>query len=196
MPPRLVNRMEVVGEQGSAAVVDLMPPARVGRGQRCGNHEQGEQARGQVDVEYPAPRQVIDEKATKQRADDGGKTERGSEKSLVSPAFARGNEVPDHSNGSDDQPTAADPLQRPKQNELDYILGQPAQSEAQQEQYDRCLQDDFAAMGISELSVERTGDGAGQQVGSHDPGQMGEAPELADDGRQGGGHDGLVERRE
>ena len=91
------------------------------------------------------------------------------------------------------RPASADPLQRPKQNELDYILGQPAQSGAQQEQYDRRLQHDFAAMGISELSVERTGDGAGQQVGSHDPGHMGEAPELSDDGRQ---HDGLVECRE
>lgn len=48
---------ECHGEQGSAAVVDLMPATHAGRGQRCGNHEQSEQARGQIDVEYPAPGQ-------------------------------------------------------------------------------------------------------------------------------------------
>jgi len=78
----------------------LSPPTNVGAvGRRAVNYEQSEQARGQIDVEYPAPGQVIDEKTTEQRADDGGKTKRGSEKSLVSSAFARGDEVADHSNG-------------------------------------------------------------------------------------------------
>ena len=40
-------------------------------------------------------------------------------------------------------------------------------------------------MDISELSVERTDNGAGQKVGRHYPGQMGEAAKVADDGRQG-----------
>jgi hypothetical protein len=51
-------------------------------------------------------------------------------------------------------------------------------------------------MDISELAVERTGDGAGQQVGRDYPGQMSETAELPHDGRERRGHDGLVQRGE
>jgi hypothetical protein len=60
----------------------------------------------------------------------------------------------------------------------------------------RRLQHDFATMDISEFSVQRADDGAGQQVGSHDPGQMGKPAKLADDGWQGSEDDRPVERRE
>src|SRR5262249_52489396 len=87
-------------------------------------------------------------------------------------------------------------LQGPKRNKLAHVLGKPAQRGAYEEQCNRRLQHDLAAMDISQLSVERTRDGAGQQVRRHDPRQMGEAAEFADDGRQRGGHNGLIERCE
>src|SRR5262249_7749701 len=104
-----------------------------GRWQRCGDDEQSEQARGEVDVEYPAPAQVIDEEPAEQRTDDGGKTERGSEKALVSRAFARGDDIPDHCNDSDDQPTGAYSLQGPKRDKLAHVLGKPTQRGAYEE---------------------------------------------------------------
>jgi hypothetical protein len=184
------------GEQASAGVVDLMPAVRARRGQRYGNHEKGKQAGGQVDVEYPAPCQVIDKKPAEQRANDGGKTERGSEQALIAPAFARGNEIPDYGDGGDDQPAAADPLQCPKQNELEHALRQSAKGGAEQEDYDGRLQHDLAAMDVAELAVERASYGAGQQVGRHHPGQMRESAEFADNGRKCCRHDGLIERGE
>ena len=89
------SRGERDREQDCAGVVDLAAAARNGRGERRCNYEQGEQARRQVDVEDPAPAQVIDEETSEQRADDRGKAERGSEKSLVARAFARRDEIAD-----------------------------------------------------------------------------------------------------
>jgi hypothetical protein len=118
------------------AVVDLVPTARAGWGQSDRNHEQGEEPGGQVDVEYPAPCQLIDKKTAQQRPEDGGKTECGSEQPLISPAFAGGNKVSDHGNDGDDQPSAADPLQSAKGNEPDHILRQSAQGGSDQEDDD------------------------------------------------------------
>ena len=52
----------------------------------------------------------------------------------------------------------------------------------------------LAPVHVPELPVERRRDGRGEQVRGHDPGEMVEAAEVADDRRQRGRHDRLVER--
>ena len=49
-------------------------------------------------------------------------------------------------------------------------------------------------MGVAELAIERRRDGGGQEIRGDHPGKMLEIAELAPDGRQRGGDDGLVER--
>ena len=105
-------RAEREREQDRAGIVDLVLAARRVRRQHGGDHDQREDADRQVDVEDPAPGQVVDEETADQRADDGGDAEHGAEEALVAPALARRDQVADHGDGDDDQPAAAEPLQR------------------------------------------------------------------------------------
>ena len=84
-------------------------------------------------------------------------------KNPVAAAFARRNEIADHRNGDDDEPAAADPLQAAEHDQLEHVLRQPAQRGAHQEDHDRHLQHDLAAMQIAEFSVERPSHGAGER---------------------------------
>ena len=58
------------------------------------------------------------------------------------------------------------------------------------------LQHELAAVEVAELAVQRPDDGRGEQVRRDDPGQMLDPAEVADDRRQRGRDDRLVERRE
>ena len=55
---------------------------------------------------------------------------------------------------------------------------------------------DPTSMGIAELAIERRRDGGGEKIERHHPGKMFEIAELAADGGQRRGDDGLVERRQ
>jgi hypothetical protein len=72
----------------------------------------------------------------------------------------------------------------------------PAQRGAGQEQHERRLQHDLAAVQVAELAVQRRHRGHRQQVRGHDPRDVLEAPEVAHDRRQRRGDDGLVQRGE
>jgi len=58
------------------------------------------------------------------------------------------------------------------------------------------LQQALASVEIAELAVERADDRRGEEVGGHDPRQVLDPAEVADDRRQRRRDDGLVERRE
>jgi hypothetical protein len=75
-------------------------------------------------------------------------------------------------------------------------VGLTAQRRAGQEDHDRGQEQVLAAVLVAELAPQRRRCGAGQQVGGHDPGQVAQAAEVADDGRQRRRHDGLVQRRQ
>jgi hypothetical protein len=61
---------------------------------------------------------------------------------------------------------------------------------------ERALQDDLAPELVPELSVQRRDDRLREQVGGHDPRDVAQPPEVADDRRQSRGDDRLIERRE
>ena len=77
-----------------------------------------------------------------------------------------------------------------------HVLAEPAERRADQEEHDRDLQDELAAVEVAELAVERAGDRRGQQVRGDDPREVGDPAEVADDRRQRRRDDRLVERGE
>jgi hypothetical protein len=105
-------------------------------------------------------------------------------------------DVADHGHRGHDQPASADPLERAERDQLAHVLGDPAERRADQEDHDRRLQDDPAPVEVAELSVHRPHDGRREQIRRHDPGEMLDPAEIADDRRQRRRDDRLIERRQ
>jgi hypothetical protein len=101
------------------------------------NHRQRDRAEGQVDVEDPSPREVVDEEAAEQRPGDGRDGEHRSEQALVTAAIAWRDEIADDRHRHDDQPAAAESLHGAKGDQLRHRLRQPAESGADQEDHER-----------------------------------------------------------
>ena len=187
---------EATGEERGAEIVDRVLQALRGRVERGSDDEKGDDADRHVDVEDPAPRQVVDEEAPDERPDDRGDAEDSAEQSLVAAAVARWDDVADDRDRDDDEPSGAEALQGPEDDQLRHVLREPAQHRSDEEDDDRGLDDDLASIQIAELPVQRARDGRREQVRGHDPREVREPAEVADDGRQSSGHDRLVERRE
>ena len=66
-----------------------------------------------VDVEDPAPGELLDEDAAEQRSDDARHAEHGAEEPLVAAALAGRDDVADDRLRADHQPAAAEALDRP-----------------------------------------------------------------------------------
>ena len=119
---------------------------------------QRKQADRKVDVEDPAPRQVVDDEAAGERSDHGRDAEDAAEEALIAPALARGDNVTDYGDGRDYQPAAAEALHDAERDELGQVLGHPAQRRAGEEDDNRRLQHDAAAEEIAELAVKGNDD--------------------------------------
>ena len=139
---------------------------------------------------------MIDQEPSEQRADHGRHAEYGAEEPLVAPTVARREDVPDHRHRRDDQPSGAESLESAKGDQLSHVLGDTAEGGTDEEDHDRRLQDDLASVEVTELPVHRAGHGRGQEVRRHDPRQVLDAAQFADDRRQRRRHDRLVERRQ
>ncbi len=184
------------GDQEGAEVVDDMVgrPARDAQG--GGDHGEGDDADGQVDVEHPAPAQVLGEQPAEQRSEHTGRTEHGTEKALVAAAFTRRHDIADDRHRQHDQPAAAQTLQRPEADQLPHVLCHAAQRGPDEEDDDRRLEQLLAPVLVAELAPQRRRGGRGQQIGGDDPRQVLKTAKVADDGRERRRHDGLVERGE
>ena len=127
-------------------------------------------AEREVDVEDPAPREVVDEEAAEQRADHGRDAEDGAEEPLVLAALARRDDVADDRDRRHDQPAAAEALDaRGTRSARPMFCAQPAERRADEEDHDRRLEHDLAAVEVAELPVERADDRRGEQVRGDDP---------------------------
>ena len=147
-----------------------------------------------VDVEDPAPAQVVHEEAADQRPEHAGHAEYRAEDALVTAALPGRHHVPDDALRPGEQPAAADALHRAGGDQLDHRVGQPGEDRPDQEDHDRGLEELLAAVQVAQLPPQRRGRRRGQQVRGHHPGQMGQPVQVAGDRRQGGGHDRLVQR--
>src|SRR5262249_12493660 len=150
------------------------------------NDERGH-ADGHVDVEDPAPGQVVHEHAAKQRADHAGQAEHAAEQADVLAPLARRHDVPDDRLGADHEAAAAQALNGAEGDQLDHGLTEPGQHGADQEDHDRGLEEELPAVLVAKLAPQRRGHGGGEQVGGDDPGNVRAAVQVADDGGQRGG---------
>ena len=181
-------------EQRGTEIVDRVAPLHGARMERGRDHAERHRADRQVDVEDPAPGEMVDEEAAEQRPDHRRDAEHAAEESLVLAALARRDDVADHGERGDDQAAGAQALQRAAGDQLRHVLGQAAQDRAGEEDQDRALQDRLAPVEVAELSVQGPGDGRAQQIRGDHPGQVVEAAQVSDDRRQRRRHDRLVER--
>ena len=166
------------------------------RRQRQREHHERRQPERDVDVEDPAPARMACEEAADQRAGDARHAEDGAEQPQVAPALARRHDVADRRLRTHQQAAAAEPLDRPEHDQLGHALREAAEGRADEEEHERALQHDLAPIEVAELPVQRRHDRDRQQVGRHDPRDVIEPAEVADDGRERGRDDRLVERRE
>ena len=160
------------------------------------DHDQRHDAQRHVDVEDPAPRQVLGEEAAQQRPGDAGQAPHTGEVARVATTFARRDDVADDRERQRHQAAGAEPLHGPGGNELPHRLRQTGEHRADDEHHDREDVDGATSVEVGDLAVQRGRRRRGEQVGRHDPGELVEPAEVADDGRQRGRDDGLVESRE
>ena len=158
------------------------------------DHAGRHQPQRQVDVKHPAPVQLLHKKAADQRAQHRRQTDDRAEKTLVTRAFARRHDIGDRGHGRHRQAAPAQPLHRPKRNQLGHRMTKAAQRGPEQKQPDPALQHDLAPEQIAQLAIDRRDDRLRQHVAGHDPRQMRQPAEFADNGRQRGGHHRLIER--
>ncbi len=159
-------------EQRRAEVVDDVVHPIGGRVERRADDDEREHSDGQVDVEDPPPREVVDEEPSDERADDGRDAEDCAEEPLVPAAIARRDDVPDHRDRDDDEAAGTEPLQCTERDELGHVSALSAQRGADEEDDDRRLDHDLAAVQVAELPVQRPRDRRRQQVRGHHPRQV------------------------
>ncbi len=92
------------------------------------------------------------------------------------------------------RPPAPAPCRERKRDQLGHRLAQAREHRAGEEDDDRRQEHGLAPVHVAELAVDRRRDGRGEQVRGDDPGEVAEAAEVADDRRQRGRDDRLVER--
>ncbi len=181
-------------QDGRSRVVDGVGPPGQRQPQDGTGDDEGQDADGDVDVEDPAPRQMVDEEAPGQRSADAGEGEDPAEVALVATAFAGAHDVADDGHGQGHESAAAESLDGPEGDELVHVPGQARQGRADQEDDDGDLEDPLTPVEVGDLAVEGGRQCGGEEIRRHHPGQVVEAVEIPHDGRQRRGHDGLVQR--
>ena len=87
-------------QQRRAEVVDLVTDVHGGAVERDRDHAERERTQRQVDVEDPAPREVVDEEAAEERPDHRRDAEDCAEEPLVLAPLARRHDVAEHRHAS------------------------------------------------------------------------------------------------
>ena len=159
-----------------------------------GDDQDGERADRHVDVEDPAPREVVDEEAAEQRPGDRCDSEDGADQAHVAPSLPRRDDVGDDRLRPDHQSSGADPLQCAEADQLAHRLREPGQHRSGEEDQDRREEERLAADHVAELAVHRSRDRRGEQVGGHHPREVVEPAQVANDRRERGRNDRLIER--
>ena len=191
-----MSEVAAEGQHHEAQVVDhVVHPGQVAR-HLAGHYDQRDQADRHVDVEDPAPGQVVHEHPAEQRADHAGQAEDRAEQADVAATFPGRDHVADDGLRADHQTACAQALERAERDQHDHGRADAGQDRAGHEDDDGRLEEDLPAVLVTQLAPERGGHREGQQVRGDHPGDVRAAMEVADDGRQRGGHDRLVERGE
>ena len=90
------------------------------------DHREREDAHRHVDVEDPAPGEVVDEEAAEQRADHRREPEDRAEVALVAAPLARRDDVPDHGHRRHHQAATTQSLDGTECDELKHVAADAA----------------------------------------------------------------------
>ena len=139
---------------------------------------------------------MLGEHAADHRSQNAAGHPYAAEIGLVLAALARAHHVGDHGLHDRHDAAAAEPLQAARENQYRQVRRDRAQHGACNEQTQRGDDHGAPAIDVAQRAEHRRHRGSGQKIRRDHPGQVGDVVELAADGRQGGGDDGLVERRQ
>ncbi len=181
------------GQQQRAEDVQPGPDGRFREFQRDGDDGESDQAEGHVDVEAPAPGEVVREVAAEQGPGHGGEAEGGADQAHVPAALPGWHDVGDDRLHADHEAARADALQGAERDELVHGLCPARERGAGDEDDDGELEDALAAEEVAELAVDGQSDRGRQKVGGDRPGHPVQAVQLTDDLRERGGDDHLLQ---
>ena len=184
------------GEEGRAEVVDLVFAVLDRFVEGAQQHPRRQHAQRDVDVEDPAPAEVLGEEAAEGGADDGGDRPDAREVALHPGAFGDGVDVAGDGDGHGLHGSGAEALECAECDECRHAPGEAAEDRAEQEQADAEQDDGLAADDIRQFGVDGHRHRLGEQVDGEQPGELVEAAEVFDDRRDRGGEDGGVDRDE
>lgn len=161
-----------------------------------GQDAKGDGGDGQVEPEDVAPRGALGQGAANDRAQAAGGGPNGLQQGEVEGAGADAEEVSDDGVDDLDQTPSCGTLEGAPRDEGRHGRRQRAGGREAGVQRNGGQQYGLAAPDVGQLGPDRGGDGVGQEVGGPDPGVARVRAEVIADGRDGSGHDGLVERGE
>src|SRR5205085_248471 len=118
------------------------------------------------------------------------------DQALVAASVARRDDAPDDREREREEPTGAEALERAEDDQLRHPPRRAAERRADEEEPDRDEEERPPPVDVAELPVQRHGDRGREHVRREDPRVAREPAEVADDPRQRGRDDRLVERRE
>ena len=166
------------------------------RRQRYRRQDEGRDADRQVDVEDPAPAEVVRDVAAQRGADDRGQPEDRHQQADPLAAFLGREEVADDRLVDRHHRAAAETLEGAIEDELGHGVGLAAEGRADHEQHHADDEEHLAPVGVGELAPDRHAGGGCKQVRGGHPGVVRHAVEVGDDLRHGGAHDRLIDRRQ
>lgn len=151
---------------------------------------------GQVDVEAPSPSHLGREDTTKNRPNGRSQRPHHPQDTKVHAPIAHGEEVTDGNVGEHDEAAAADALDGARGDEHAHAVAEGAQQRADPEDDGGGEDDGLAAKDVGDFAPGRDEGGVAEQVRRADPDVALARVELLRNGRDGGGDDGHVQRRE
>ena len=127
------QRGEPAGEERRAEPVDPVPDALDRRVEDDADDHERDDPDRDIDVEDPAPRQVVDEESAEQRPDHRGDPEDRAEEPLVPAPLAGRDDVADHRDRRHDQPAGAEALEGAEGDQLGHVLREAAEHRPDEE---------------------------------------------------------------
>ena len=180
-------------QRGAHDVERLLRTVGSGCPESAAQGRQGDGSHRDVEVEDPAPAGVVDHQPAEQRADRRGDGEGGGDVALVTATLTWRDQVADRGHGQRHETAGGRALDAPQDDQLGHVLRQAAQRRGSDECRQGDLDQTLVAVPIAELAPQRRGGGRRHDVHAHQPRHVAQVAEVAGDGRQTGGEDGLVE---
>ncbi len=184
-------------EQDRAGVVDLVAGLLADvLLEAAGQYPGGRESERDVHEEDPAPGDVVGEDPAQRRPDERRDAPDAGDVALHLGPLGHRVDVADDRHPDRLDRAGAKPLDQPERDQSRHAPREPTQYRADHEQPDAEQHDRLAAAQVGELAVDRDRDCLRKQVDREQPRELGEATEIVDDGRYGGGQDGRVDRHQ